>query len=320
VSKRILIIDALNLYFRSYIVDPSLSTNGHPIGGLKGFLKSLQKLARETNPDKIVICWDGEGGSKRRKAQNKNYKQGRKPLRLNRSLRNMTEEQEKENKIWQQLRLMEYLNEMPVTQLILKHVEADDLIAFTSQFPDFENDQKVIVSSDKDFFQLCNKNTILIRPIQKVIMTENKIVEDHKIHPNNFALARAICGDKSDNIDGIQGAGLPTVAKRFPFLKEEESYNVGDILNHCEIQEKPLTIHKRIMENGKKVLDNYKIMQLYSPTMSAQGAQKLRTELKKGKLIYNKTKLTTMMFKDGIGEYNWTDLWNCYNNIVWEKQ
>ena len=41
--KRLLVIDALNMYFRAYIVDPSLSTNGQPIGGVKGFLKILQK-------------------------------------------------------------------------------------------------------------------------------------------------------------------------------------------------------------------------------------------------------------------------------------
>ena len=42
--KRVLIIDALNAYLRAYIVDPSLSANGVPIGGLKGFVKILQKL------------------------------------------------------------------------------------------------------------------------------------------------------------------------------------------------------------------------------------------------------------------------------------
>ena len=53
--KRILIIDALNAYLRAYIVDPSLSTNGQPIGGIKGFVKILQKLVRETRPDQIAV-------------------------------------------------------------------------------------------------------------------------------------------------------------------------------------------------------------------------------------------------------------------------
>ena len=82
IMKRLLGVDALNLLFRNYIVNPSLSTNGQPIGVLKGFLQSLQKLIRETKPDQVVICWDGEGGSQRRKTKNKAYKEGSKPIRL----------------------------------------------------------------------------------------------------------------------------------------------------------------------------------------------------------------------------------------------
>ena len=79
--KRILVIDFLNLFLRNYIVDPSLSSNGQPIGGLKGSIKSLQKLVRESKPSEVVICWDARGGSKKRKTIKKDYKAGRKPLR-----------------------------------------------------------------------------------------------------------------------------------------------------------------------------------------------------------------------------------------------
>jgi DNA polymerase-1 len=83
-KKRVLIVDALNAMLRAYIVDPSISTNGQPIGGLKGFIKILQKLVRETKPDNIIIAWDGPDGSRKRKTMDKNYKAGRKPIRLNR--------------------------------------------------------------------------------------------------------------------------------------------------------------------------------------------------------------------------------------------
>ena len=96
-QPRAVIIDALNMYFRAYIVDPSLSTNGQPIGGVKGFLKILQKLVRETKPDQIVIAWDGAGGSQKRKSINKGYKEGRKPIRLNREIKNLTENEELED-------------------------------------------------------------------------------------------------------------------------------------------------------------------------------------------------------------------------------
>ena len=54
-KNRILIVDALNMYFRSYIVDPSLSSNGQPIGGVKGFLKILQKLVSAVMPGVMII-------------------------------------------------------------------------------------------------------------------------------------------------------------------------------------------------------------------------------------------------------------------------
>ena len=76
-NRRVLLIDALNLFMRNYIVDPSLSTNGQPIGGTKGFIKSLQAVCRTINPDLIFVAWDG--GSQKRKSMDKNYKAGRKP-------------------------------------------------------------------------------------------------------------------------------------------------------------------------------------------------------------------------------------------------
>ena len=54
--------------------------------------------------------------------QNKNYKEGRAPIRLNRDFKVLTEAQEKENKIWQQERICEYLNNFPVMQLIADEV------------------------------------------------------------------------------------------------------------------------------------------------------------------------------------------------------
>ena len=145
-TKRLLVVDALNMYFRAYIVNPTLSTNGQPIARTVGILKILQKLCREIRPDEIVICWDGEGGSRKKKLVNKGYKAGRKPIRLNRAIRNLTDNEEMENKVWQQTRLFEYLNNLAVIQLMLPAVEADDIIAQVVQSPQYSGWQKVIVS------------------------------------------------------------------------------------------------------------------------------------------------------------------------------
>ena len=123
------------------------------------------------------------------------------------------------NKVWQQMRLMELLNEMPIIQLMIDGVEADDIIAHVSQSPHYKGWQKLIVSSDKDFFQLCDEETVLWRPIQKKFLNMNTIVSEFGIHPTNFAMARAVVGDKSDNLDGVPGVGLKTISKRFPFFE-----------------------------------------------------------------------------------------------------
>ena len=319
-NKRILIIDALNMYFRAYIVDPSLSTNGDPIGGVKGFLKILQKLMRETKPDHVVIAWDGQGGSTRKKSLNKGYKEGRKPLRLNRGIQGLlSDNEELENKIWQQTRLVEYINMMPISQIMIPEVEADDVIAQVAQLPYLKEAQKVIVSSDKDFFQLCSDSTIILRPIQKEVLNQRKIVDKFGVHPNNFALARAMAGDKSDNLPGVPGVGLKSLAKRFPFLAEEEFYNTDDVVSECKDIDSDLKIYQNIIENEKLIKQNYKMMQLYAPSISIQGKQKIFNAMTSLDCSFNKTEIIKMMNDDGFGAYDWSTLWQTCQHIIFEN-
>ena len=198
-NKRLIIIDALNLFIRNYVVNPTLNAKGYPAGGCIGFIKSLQKICRELKPHQIVVCWDGIGGSQRKKAMNKNYKAGRKPLRFNRRMIQLDEEAQEQNKIFQQIRLYEYLNELPIIQISIDGIEADDIIGYVCKHKHYKDWQKVIVSSDKDFFQLCDKLTLVYRPIQNEIITSGVLTLGDKIHPNNYALARAIVADKSEN-------------------------------------------------------------------------------------------------------------------------
>lgn len=321
-KNRVVIIDALNMYFRSYIVDPSLSTNGQPIGGVKGFLKILQKLIRETKPDEVIVVWDGPGGSRKKKAINKNYKEGRKPIRLNRGIRTLSEREEMENKIWQQTRLMEYLNELPVIQLILPEVEADDVISQVVQSPHYKGDQKIIVSSDKDFFQLCDDETVLFRPVQKEVLNKNNILEKFGIHPTNFALARAIAGDKSDNLSGVPGVGLKSLAKRLPLLSMENAYDVNTLVNWCRKEEEKssLKLFSSIAESEDLIFENYKIMQLYCPSISVQGKKKINYAIENFEHKFNKTEFIRMMNEDGFGVFNWTDLFANMKRMCLTKQ
>ena len=317
-NKRVLLIDALNLFMRNYIVDPSLSTNGQPIGGTKGFIKSLQSVCRTINPDLIFVAWDG--GSQKRKSIDKNYKAGRKPVRLNRDIHNMTAGEQEDNKNWQQERIIEYLNEMPILQSYVENVEADDIIALVSQSQTLSEHHKIILSSDKDFIQLCDDTTILYRPIQKEILNKKRILEQFEIHPTNFALARAIAGDKSDNLPGVGGAGLPTVSKRFPFLSEEKSYTIQELVDYAEGVDSKLKVYKNIIEKREIIEKNYKRMQLYVPCISAQSAQYIRRMVGNPELAFNKTGVRAMMIEDGFGAYDWNDLFTLFNRITVENK
>ena len=319
-SKRYLVVDALNMYFRAYIVDPSLSLNGQPIGGMKGFMKILQKLMRDTKPDHVVIARDGPVGSKRKKLVNKNYKEGRKPLRLNRGIQGLLNDNEElENKIWQQTRLLEYLNMIPVSQVMLPEVEADDVIAHVIGMRPLKGHQKVIVSSDKDFYQLCDDDTVILRPIQKEILNKSRVIEKFDIHPTNFALARAIAGDKSDNLSGVPGVGLKSLAKRMPFLAEEEFCDVPTIVEYCKEVESNLKLYSSIAENEKLIRENYRLMQLYSPNLSIQSKQHINNAVLNLDCTYNKTEVIKMMNEDGFGAFDWSTLWQTCNHIIFNN-
>ena len=313
--KRLIVIDALNAYFRAYIVNPSMSTNGSPIGGYKGFLGILQKLCKDMKPDEIIIAWDGAGGSQKRKQINKNYKEGRKPIRLNRAIRTLSEDEETKNKVWQQLRLMEMLNCMPVIQLVSDGVEADDVISYVAQNPKYKGWQKVVVSSDKDFFQLCDDETVLYRPIQKVFVNKPRILEESGIHPTNFALARAIDGDKSDNLKGVYGVGLGKIAKKLPFFAQDESVTFDDLFDFCRNDNTGLKMFKSILEAEDLIRENYKIMQLYSPAMSLQVKNKIQYALDNFDPMLNKTEIIKRMREDGFGEMDMSGLFAVFKKI-----
>jgi 5'-3' exonuclease len=146
------------------------------------------------------------------------------------------------------------------------------------------------------------------RPIQKKIVNRNTILEDYKIHPSNFALARAMVGDRSDNLDGVRGVGLASVAKRFEFLLEDKAFLVEDIIKRCEETDSKLKIYDNVAENRVLIEENYRLMQLYSPSISPQGKSKLRYALDNFVPEFNQTATKAMMIKDGFGVWDCTDL------------
>jgi len=314
--KKVMIIDGLNMFLRSYIIIPSMDKRGNPNGGTWGFMKSLQKLCKMFNPNEIVVCWDGVGGSQKKRTINKNYKQGRKPLRLNRRMIKLSIKQQEKNKAFQQIRLMDYLNEMPVIQTMIDYVEADDIIAYVAQHERYANWEKVIVSSDKDFFQLLEGDCALYRPIQKTLLRQKDILKKDGIHPRNYALARAMDGDKSDNLPGVPRVGLITIKNKFPFLSSSVAYEPEDIFKACETVEKPLSVHKNILKNKELVESNFKLMQLYSPNISNTHKKQVNFALSEFDKSYSKLEIVKKMAIDGIDTGKFTELFVTLKRIT----
>ena len=313
--KKVILIDALNLFIRNYVVNPTLDTNGIPLGGCIGFVKSLQKITRMLKPDQIIVCWDGVGGSQRKKAKNKKYKEGRNPLRFNRRMIELDPASQDENRIYQQIRLYEYLNEMPIIQVAIDGIEADDLIGHIVHQPYYKGWKKVIVSSDKDFFQLATEETSVYRPIQNTFITVEALLEQDKVHPNNYALARAMVGDKSDNLPGVPRVGMKTVAKLFSFLSESKSYEVEDIINNCRNQDKLSAAHKKIIENDKLVENKYEIMKLYNTTIAYINKKSMDYQMVTFEFEFTKINIVKTLFADGQGSINFNELYSSLKNI-----
>lgn len=317
--KKLLIVDAQNQFMRSYIVNPTLSPNGNPQGGVVGFLQTMNKLCRQIKPDAFVVVWDGDGGSSKRRSKNKNYKAGRKPPKLNRWAQNMNPAEIHTNRVWQQIRCIEYVNETPIIQFRQPGVEADDVISYVGNLSVFNDWCKVIVSSDKDFIQLLDDKTLLVRPTQGEILNQQTVLEEYSIHPRNFAVARSMVGDKSDNITGLPGVGLKTVAKAFPLLAENRDVYLSDIKELAETIDSKLTVYSKVVANYKKVCDNYSIMQLSTPLISVQCAQQINDTFGEYEPLFNKTEINKMLSVDGLMSINIDCLTTSFNSMVSNK-
>jgi 5'-3' exonuclease len=128
-------------------------------------------------------------------------------------------------------------------------------------------------------------------------------------------LARAIAGDKSDNLPGVDGVGLPTVSKRLPFLEEDKSYTLNEVYDYCDEIDSKVKAYENIVEQIDKIKLNYSMMQLYSPSMSIQGKTKIKYALENFEYHFNKTEVRKMMIQDGFGEWNWNDLFQKLNKM-----
>ena len=267
VNNRVLIVDGLNLYLRAFAVNGALNDNGVPVGGLTGFLRSLAYAIREVNPTRVIIAYDGQGGSQRRRKIHPEYKANRKPgKRITRwdSFKNATEE--KDAMKIQFSRLIEYLEFLPINVISIDKIEADDTIAYIAHT--LLDEDVTILSADQDFLQLVNERITVWSPTKKKFYTPRMVEADYGVPAHNFLMYKVLMGDKSDNIEGVKGLGPKKLPKIVPDLLTQTTLDLDFILEHAGKGEEPM--HKKIVESATQLQINEELMDLKNPPISGE--------------------------------------------------
>jgi len=267
VNNRVLIVDGLNLYLRAFAVNGALNDNGVPVGGLTGFLRSLAYAIREVNPTRVIVVYDGQGGSQRRRKIHPDYKANRTPgKRITRWDAFKDARAEKDAMKIQFSRLIEYLDFLPINVISIDKIEADDTIAYIAHT--LLDEDVTILSADQDFLQLVDERITVWSPTKKKFYTPRMVEADYGVPAHNFLMYKVLMGDKSDNIEGVKGLGPKKLPKIVPDLLTQTTLDLDFILEHAGKGEEPM--HKKISESEIQLRLNEELMDLKNPPISGE--------------------------------------------------
>jgi DNA polymerase-1 len=266
-----------------------------------GFLKSVRYSCDILKPSRCIIVFDGKNGSGRRQKIYPEYKATRKvKRRLNRNVDWGTAPQDEQASMRQQMgRLIEYLEQLPLTLISIDGIEADDTMAYISQQLLPKSDV-ILMSTDKDFLQLVDDRVKVWSPTKKKLYNKEKVFEEYGIHSHNMLTYRILDGDKSDNIGGIKGAGLKTLQKFCPKISDIEKFTAKDLLEFVNNTDKKIKVLENIKNSSNIVKRNYLLMQLQNVDIPNHTKMKIQGAVngKVPQLI--KYRFQTMFLKDKL--------------------
>ena len=297
-DSKVLIVDGLNLFIRTFSAIPTLNEDGQHIGGLSGFLKSLAATIRMVNPTRVVVVFDGKGGSHRRKKIYSNYKEGRATKsRLNRVAGFENLEEEQKSMKYQLFRVYSYLQNLPISIISMDNIEADDVIAYLCSY---FKEKSVILSNDRDFLQLVSENVNVYLPTKKKMYTPENLLEETGIWCENFIIYKSLLGDKSDNIKGISGIGDKTILKNFPMLSEKRKIDLENFVQFCKLYDGKLKAMNELKHNIEVFKTNYEIMQLHDVDISQSHKSNIRQIIDGEIQPMNKIELDKLFIQDKL--------------------
>ena len=224
VMARVLIVDGGNMGHRCKHSYSDMTFKGESTSVIYGFTKVLMSLSRIHKPDAIVVCWDGGTPTERLRLA-PGYKAGRDHGDDTEYLSFLSQVDIMHGKL---------PSMFGVASVRRSKIEADDLIAACCDMLDSEI---VIVSSDRDLYQLINENVSVYDPNKREIITEKNFTKFSKgIGLTDWLMYKAMIGDPSDNISGVPGVG-PVSARK---VVEEVGSAWSDIVKRAGLGDLPV--------------------------------------------------------------------------------
>ncbi len=210
-SDRLFLIDGYALIYRAFFAmlsRPLTTSRGENTSVAWGIANFLLRLSDKHHPDRVA--WVNDAGSSFRKEALPEYKATRE--KLNEEL-----QQDFDRSL---VRVQQLLSAFRVPLVAVDGYEADDVIATLATRAAAEGTDVVIVSGDKDFYQLINPRVSLLNPgrggpgaVEEHFVTLANAAERFGVPPERIVDYLALVGDSSDNVPGVRGIGEKTAQK-----------------------------------------------------------------------------------------------------------
>lgn len=204
-KSTLLLIDGHSLAFRAfYALNPeSFKTDeGQHTNAVHGFVSMLLNILEKQKPSHIAVAFD-LGRESFRTEEYPDYKG--------------TRGETPEEFIGQTEILADVLNAMGIKSITRENYEADDIIASLVEQGERADMDVLVVSGDRDTFQLISDQTTVLYPVKGVLnlarMTDAAVYEKYGVHAHQYPDLAALVGETSDNLPGVPGVGPKTAAK-----------------------------------------------------------------------------------------------------------
>ena len=322
-NARVLVVDAMNTFLRSFAIIQHLNPNGHHVGGLVGFLKSVGYAIKLYQPSRVVLVFDGQGNSTNKKYLYADYKANRTNIKITNWKVFGDKKEESESMANQMGRLIEYCTQLPVSMISIPKIEADDVMGYLVQKfeADSEVDEVTIMSADKDFLQLVSKKTSIYSPTKKKTYRPEDVLEEYQIHSHNFINYKLLMGDSGDNVPGVVGLGPKKLIKLFPELLLPKQLEISDLIKKARDNEESNPLYTKVLQFERQLGINYQLMSLKDPNIDDEDKRIIDETIEDAPPSLNIGNFVEMTEDDQLNErVNWQGwLIENFSSLDWKK-